>query len=82
MATSGFVLNDAGNAVWTPGMKHPQHPGLISAKEIFTWIPDQNHAWLNPDKTEDLSVQKDLAPFENFLKNASKVNQNNLYHNY
>ena len=82
VATSGFVLNDAGNAVWTPGMKHPQHPGLISAKEIFTWIPDQNHAWLNPDKTEDLSVQKDLAPFENFLKNASKVNQNNLYHNY
>ena len=80
-AAPGFELSKDGKAVWKAGLPHPQYEGLISAKEIFTWIPDAKHAWKNPAAAEDLSTQEDLDPVSNFLIKTEKRSQHN-YRSY
>ena len=79
-AAPGFELSKDGKAVWKAGLPHPQYNGLVSTKEIFTWIPDAKHVWKNPAAAGDLSTQKDLDPVSNFLNKAEKRSNRNYRH--
>ena len=70
VAAPGFTLQADGSAKWTAGMKHPEYDGLVSAEEIFTWIPDANHIWSRPNNPDDLTVEADGPAFVYILNSS------------
>ncbi len=54
----GFTMKD-GKAVWTAGQVHPNKPGLVSDKAVFSWVPDAKHLWKDPKNAKSLEIQED-----------------------
>ena len=43
----GFQKQKDGKICWTPGLSHPDYPGIVSTKKMFSWMPDDQHIWAN-----------------------------------